>query len=525
MEEPGQSPARRTWKYVWLLTGFGIIAIGALLLSRSVRSDYDAYYAPAFVVLVVAFALLLLRMRLHDLRDEQKLHGFLLSVAAWGLVGGLARSYISRKHRSRGPLLRLSIVAGMIALLIIVLDANDVLFERNLEILDGVPWLNPEWRTDDSYHVPRFGAAGWNETPVRELLISTSGRGTEERLELMLKVTKDLVGAGAKVIAFELPREVVHPYYGRLIAQIQDAGPVVFAVQNDAFLWQPLSWDTREMYGPWSPPLPVVRHWGLFTAEAGHRPFADRPVYSVPFGYHWNKIGGGGVDTVADIALEILRRWSGYPDSLRPARMPREVVFGGYRIPVSRTGLALSPYSSYAPQPGFLPVAGFDFPDSIGFKYSWGNWDAGHMGDDLNRFADKISGTIVLVFWRDPVGGTEFPFAGGWWTTTQVLRAALQGQFYTVRDGLQIPATLIVALLGLLATMRLRPWKAALLLMLLDGVILLGSAWLYWRAMVIVEVIYPLMCAALCAILLPLARIAREAEDPPDQSNSTRLAD
>jgi len=33
------------------------------------------------------------------------------------------------------------------------------------------------------------------------------------------------------------------------------------------------------------------------------------------------------------------------------------------------------------------------------------------------------------------------------------------------------------------------------------------------------------MCAALCAILLPLARIAREAEDPPDQSNSTRLAD
>jgi len=521
MEESVVTARKRARKYAAYLVVFGIAALGALALSKTIHSDYNTLYLPVYFALVAAFVVVFLRMRLQDLRRDEKLHGLLLSIAERGIVTGLVRAYVSRRRRPRGLISRLSLVAGMIAALVVILDAKDVLFERNLALLELFPWLAPGAREGEGSTGPTPPAG--DGLPLGSLFIATNGRGTEERLELMLKVTKDLVDAGARVIVFEPPETVNRPYYKSLIARIQDSGPVVWAVQRNSFDTHPLSWSQGMLDGGWILLDSVIQHWGLLTAERGQFPFFGRPVYFVPFAYRVNRYPGGMSDTVSDVSLEILRRWKSYPDSLTPVPGSEEIAFGEYRIPVSRSGIALCPFRRDA-QLGFLPVTGLDMPDGTGFKYTWGNWDSDHMGNDLHPVADRIRGTIVFVTWSDPVE-RRGAFSGGWYDETVVLRAAVRGQFYTVRDRLQVPATIVFVILSLVATLGLRPWKGALLTAFLGGVILLGSAWLYWKALVIVEVIYPVLCAGLCALLLPLAKIAWEAEQEPYQSNSTLRAD
>lgn len=483
-------------KYAALLTVFAVIAISLLLLSRKYVTDFYEYYFPAYVIFAVAVGVLLIRMRLKDFHREGRLHGILLTIAERGLAPGLVQHYIRRRRSGRGPFLRLSILAGIIFLLVEVLAANDLLFEQNLRLVEQFDWMAP----GDHEEV----------TPVRRLLVLTEGRGTEERLQLMLKVTRDLTEAGAKVVVLELPQAVSRPYYRDLVSRIQLAGGVVFAVQNDSYVRQPISWRSRQFYGPWSAPDTVVRGWGLLTGEFGEPPRTRRSLYYVPDGYvHYRQ---GETDTIPDVTLEILRKWKNYPLTLKPIHAGREVVFGDYRIPVSPGGLAICPYR-FSPPFGFLPFHAGDNWENGVFDYRWDIHGEERSAEDLKEFAQQIRDMIVVVSWADPVEKNSSAFITGMYPTSLILMDALLDRFAAVRDDVHIPATITVLIAGLLLIMRVRSLVSIPLLALLAGLLLFGSAWLFWYKLIIVEVIYPLVGLVLCILLLPLAKISVEIQE------------
>jgi hypothetical protein len=491
MPQTGSTQKRAIRKYALLLAGFAVVSVGLLFLSRRYVIDYSEYYPPAYVLFVAAVGVFLLRMRLKDLRREGTLRGIYLTIAERGFAPGFLHLYMMRRRTSRGPMLRLSLLSGIILLFIWLLSANDLLFEENLRILEQCDWIAGEDHEE--------------ATPVRRLFVMTEGRGTEERLQLMLKVTKDLSEAGARVVVFELPQAVSRPYYRDLVKQIQSTGRVVFAVQNDTYLRQPITWHSRQFYGPWLAPDTTVRNWGLMTGEFGDPPRTHRSIYFVPDGYIHNR-AGGGTDTIPDVTMEILRLWKNYPPKLKPVRAGRDVVFGDSRIPVSPSGLAISPYR-FGPGFGFLPFEGVDWKNGR-FMYWWDINGEERSADDLREFAGQIQDMIIIVSWSDPVEKNLSQFITGMYPTSLILRDALLGRFVSVRDIVHIPATIVLLLAGLLLIVRTRARVSIPVLALLAVLLFVGAGWLFWKMQILVEVIYPLTGLLLCVLLLPLAKIS-----------------
>jgi hypothetical protein len=483
-------------KYAAMLIGFAVVAIGLLLLSRRYVIDQSEYYPPAYLIFVAASGVFLIRTRLKDLYREGKLHGIYLTIAERGLAPGLVQHYISRRRPARGPLLRLSILAGIIFLFVWVLAANDLLFEQNLSLVEKFEWM------EQGNHE--------EVAPIRRLLVQTEGRGTEERLQLMLKVTKDLTGAGAKVVVMELPQAVSRPYYRDLVSQIQSAGGVVFAVQTGSYVEKPISWHTRQFYGPWLAPDTAVRSWGLLTGEFGELLRTHRSVYFVPDGYvHYRQ---GETDTIPDVTIEILRKWRNYPLTVKPLHAGREVLFGDYRIPVSPAGLAICPYR-FGPGFGFLPLMAVDDWKKGVFEYRWDVHGEERSAEDMKEFAQQIRDMIVIVSWADPVEKNLSVFITGMYPMSLILRDALLGKFAAVRDDVHIPATITVLIAALLLILRTRARVSITLLVLLAALLVFGSGWLFWNRLILVEVIYPLVGLVLCILLLPLAKISVEIQE------------
>ena len=500
--EPAQK--RELRKYAALLAGFAVVCVGILLLSRAYVIDTSEYYPFAYLILVAAAGGFFVRMKLNDLRKEGRLQGLNLTIAERGFAGALMKRYIQRERPARGPLLRLSVLAAALFLLVWVMASNDLLFDQNLYLIEKFDWMAP-------------GLSG-EPTPIRQLYVMTEGRGTEERLKLMLRVTNDLVNEGAKVVLFELPTAVPQPYYSALVSQIQSTGKVVFAVQNDYYDWQPLSWSTRTFSGPWTTPDTTVRNWGLITGEFGRLPRLHRSVYFVPDSYVHNHQFES--DTVPDVTIEILRTWRSYPVSLKPIHTGREVVFGDYRIPVSPSGVAICP-AGFGPPTGYLTSIAVDDWKEGKFEYRWSVQGEERSAGDLKEFEPQIRGMIIIVPWSDPVEKRIQGFIPGMYATTLILRDALQGRLAAVRDDLHIPLTIIVLIVGVMLIFRVRPLLSMPLLVILAGLILFGSAWLYWEKLMIVEVIYPLVGLGLAMLLLPLAKISVEVRE--EDSGSARV--
>ena len=157
-------------KYATLGACFAALSIGLLFLSRRYVIDRSGYYPIAYLILVAGAGAFLIRLVLNDLRREGKLEGIYLAIAERGFVAALMQRSM---RRARGPLLRLSILAGVILLLVWVLAWNDLFFDQNLRLAEQCDWMGRE-RPDET-------------TPLRQLYVMTQGRGTEERLKLMLR--------------------------------------------------------------------------------------------------------------------------------------------------------------------------------------------------------------------------------------------------------------------------------------------------------------------------------------------------
>ncbi|HTY57901.1 MAG TPA: hypothetical protein VMF59_03750 [Bacteroidota bacterium] len=495
MTQTVSTTRRTTWKYAAMLAGFALVSVGFLFLSRGTLRYYFDYSFTAYVIFASLFVVVLIRMRLKDLSREGRLHGILQAVAEKGLAAALVQRSLRRTRSTRGLLLRLSMLALLLFLLICVLAANDILFEENLRLLERFDWI---------------GAGGQEAAvPIKTLYVATNGRGTESRLQMMLRVTKDLTAAGARVIVLDLPHPAPHPYYQDLVSEIQSAGDVVFAVNNDYFMRDPISWQSRNFYGPMSLPDTVVRNWGLVTAEYGNPPRTHRSIFFVPASYSHTRPPGG--DTIPDVTIAVLRKWKNYPESLRPVRSGRMVLFGEYRIPVSSHGLAIAPYR-FGPAMGPLKVMGVDGWDGGEFSYRWDDIGGTRTADDLQEFSDQIRGTIVLVSWYDPVEKNPGGIFMGTYPTLLALKDMMQDRCASVRDDLHIPATIAVLIASLLLIAKTRPLVAIPILVALGTLMIYGSAWLFWEKQVVFEVIYPAAGIALSVLLLPLAKISAEVE-------------
>ena len=484
-----------------VISGGGIL--GVLYLSRHWSQRYPVPFIPVYILIVLLSLALSVRLWLGNLRRTGRARGIVAEIAENGLARTLILKLIVLMRHVWIPGFKLPVLAGLIFCLVGALALGNVLFDQNIELLNMVE----KYGLDDRREEP-----GVMQTPVTSLNVYTQGRGTEARLQLMLRITQDLRNAGANLVVLEEPAPVNRAYYNNLLGKIEATGIAVFAHRD---FWPPeMSWQSRQFAATGFSPDSLRRQVGVFSFRpwriTGQRYTPGPVIYCVPYGYIsvYSTPFQMHHDTIPDVCLEVLRRWRNYPESMKPVRTGREVLLGGDRIPVSPAGLAIA-------RPFVVPTARFMAGDDYTRDragYRWIASGADTMREDLKGFESEIRGKVVVLNWHDPVVRDDF---SSWFDgprVSAVVASALSNGFLTVRDDVHLPATALVLLAALLLVRWLRPIASAGILLLLGVLMLYGGAWLYTTYNVIVEVIYPLAAAGLGVVILPLARILAEVQ-------------
>jgi hypothetical protein len=501
-----QTPLPENLHHRWYLTSivlFGLCVAGVFLLARHCPYPWELphdLYLWLYILLVVVFVVAMARLFLKDLQHRGKLAGMLSDVAGHGVVRTIAQRFMTRRKRTRHLAYALTPLVMLTLLLVIVLDSHALLFDQNMMLLGAFERDRGPARTPDS--------------TVSFLSCYTMGKGTEDRLHFLLKVTEDLKRAGAKVVVMKLPPFVHRPYYAKLVENIRGTGVAVFGLETEdvKVAWKTAGYRTWTSTRDSSYRSTGVLSASQLTSTGDPNQMAPFACF-VPHGYFSEvfdqKLNASRRDTSSDVILEVLRKWNDWPDTVRPGREGRELFFGSYRIPVSVTGLAIvRPAGTH-----IIPVtAGDDWENDTS-----GYWNLsqrpGHPANDLSEFAPEIRGRIVVLGYNE----TAAPLSSGrWWemyTCASIVTAALQHEFVTVRDDLDIWLTLLVSILSLFVAIRLRPLPAFVTLLFFAILLAAGTLWLYLSAAAVVQVVYPLAALALNMVILPLAKIFSEVKN------------
>jgi hypothetical protein len=494
-KQPGRSFARR---YLTIILLFAISVVGIFILFRTYPYPGglpSSLYLWVYLFLVVILTLMMAKTVLADLLHRGRLKGILMNIAERGLVRGIATPLLIHPKKARGPGRFLGFLGAVILLIVLLLWRYEVLFEQNMKLVRLVEYFHPRTPVTASR--------------VRILHTFTAGRSAEDRLRWLLKATEDLKNAGARIVVVKLPSTLFRPRCTALVDKISATGVAVLGVN----LWfSETNWRTKEYIGG-KPHEGTYEDAGLLTAAplsyAGDVTVEPPLGCFVPFAYRHDFYSTDRIttrDTSADVALEVIRKWNGYPKSLRPRVEGRHLLFGDYRIPVTTAGLAVVHRSEEA---WLSATGGDDFEsDSVGYRGRYASEPG--LDRDLSRFAEEIRGKVIILANTDE---GDLPTMGYYRTTATLawtIEGVLEQDFLAFRDDLVVWLILAVSALSLLIVLRLKPLPAFISLLLLGVLFAAGAAWLYLGTATLIQAVYPLLVIALGMTVLPAARLVRE---------------
>lgn len=200
----------------------------------------------------------------------------------------------------------------------------------------------------------------------------------------------------------------------------------------------------------------------------------------------------------SDVTIELLRKYRNYPSDLLPHREGSTLVFGDYRIPVTRDGsmYSLDRWGEIA----FWPrIYAFQDEDSDTLRYQI-MVNRLTFKTDLQDLGNNFEKKIVLV-------GQSGRLALESFTYTKTYAAALENIIQnSVTRKVEINplwlTALCIVISGLIAS-RFHPLVSILLIFLLGVGVLVGDSLLYDRANLFVEIVYPLLSILMTMVIFP----------------------
>jgi len=367
---------------------------------------------------------------------------------------------------------------------------------RSLELrsFDIAVGLRIRWQSRPSEKV---------ETPVAPLPI-WGYSSNEAYLRNVRQVVRSLKNAGAKVVVVPLPDNLVSvPRILGLLNAINSDSIAVFG--SEMRIRSPFP--TRTSFT-----FEERRTWWV-RQPAFHRieiPWGVSSVLTDPYSLLYRFVPDAFKDfetgeRVPDIALQAIKRYLGYPDSLEIRISPSYVFFGTYTIPLERDGFA---YVRYSP----LPVYGGGVyatvvPEADSLVYFPAAWSGRLREKNLDNAWQFYKNKIVILDWS---GLSQAPFVSYDRTYAQIIHAILSRSYvkrYNDYDLLFI--LLFVSLLSVLSY-KLRGLVTLGITFLLSLGILALSIWLFDRYSILFDPVYVLVPIVLCGVILPVVKLTEE---------------
>jgi hypothetical protein len=208
-----------------------------------------------------------------------------------------------------------------------------------------------------------------------------------------------------------------------------------------------------------------------------------------------------------DVTLELLRKYRGFASEVSPKQEGDVLIFGDFRIPVTKEGYSYSrervtrwhPREIYA----FKGLVKGD--DTLRYTF----WDDG-IGQmrqrTLTDLEPRVKGKILLL---DNSFGAESYLAADAYASA--IQNVLDGKMTTKWESFHLWMSLICLLLGAIIAHRFRFFVAIPLTFFMGLVSLLICAYLYNNRDILVDVLYPLLSIAIAMATFPIIAMRSEA--------------
>jgi len=318
-----------------------------------------------------------------------------------------------------------------------------------------------------------------------------------------LAIVKNLKKAGAKVVVLPLPSDILPvPKILDLLDKLKKQGIVVFGATTSSlpsswrsvsYLEDPQNWWVRQ------PALHRVSiPWGVVSIQT--EPFAALYRF-VPSQFRDFDTG----EPVPDIALQALKRYLGYPDSLEIRHTPYCDFLGPHAIPLERDGLAYVKYSFHSSSDGGVFASLWPETDSLIFFPT--RWSGKKELINLDSSWAFYHGKIVVLDWAY-LSPYQYPSLGTIYV--QIIDAILHKNFVDRHNEYDLVFIILVVVVLSLVSYRFRGIIAVLVSLVLGVGIIVLSIWLFDRYSILYDPVYVLVPIVLCGFILPIVKLAEE---------------
>ena len=312
---------------------------------------------------------------------------------------------------------------------------------------------------------------------VLQIGLSTSSSNATDYLRHCITIVKELETAGAKAVLVDV-RGIGYikdrPEY-ELIQELAKSSIVVLGVDN---------------------------YWELHETSFSRGIYTFRP-YESYLSPVLNRIQPGGdalryPGTPMDVSMELLRKYRDYALTLMPKRDGSTLVFGDYRIPITRDGSMYSrALDNRYGRTGIIAHVGLR-SDTLTYFYGGGTFAS------LDGLGDRIREKVFFILWHGHASVTtrmEDDFTAR--ANASSLENILCGNF--IRKMELSPLWLALFCIGISALIayNLRPLVSVLTIFVFGITLLVIDSLLYSRMGILVEIVYPLLSILMSMAILP----------------------
>lgn len=345
------------------------------------------------------------------------------------------------------------------------------------------------------------------ETPVVTFRFSTEDNNQQRYLEGCLKIVRELKRADAKAVLLNYPRIRMWRMEKeeKFLQQLDNTGIVVFGSQL-GFRFLRADSTTHIAFSTSAFTLPrqeVEGSQGLIRIKPGG---SKAQSYALSVSPNAKPADMSLLDNyeALDVTLDLLRKYHSYPNDLTVRRSGNEIVFGDYRIPVTKDGWMY--FWGGSPIWTYMHAYQTSESDSLTVMLP-----GTHRPASSVDYENMFKGKIVLLDWS---------YGGGEWLAqyyllssyTAVLTQMLRKEFVTVYDSGYIWLSIVCLTLAGLVSVRFRPMLSILLMLALGLCTVALGTYLTWQN-IYIDIFYPLLSVALAMLVLPGIAIAKERRE------------
>lgn len=439
----------------WLTTTLGVACLLPLinLIFRGLHERHllakplDWFYQEGFESDFARF-LVTLRFRLHSLAGQ---------LAAVGLAILLFVAFVSNTYLVRDR------------------EINNYLNEYVIGIL-GTSGFHQRPMTALAYEYPLGVLPGSGEKPVTvlELGLFMASHDVSQYLKNCLTIVRDLDSVGAKAVLIDI-RDMVSVRSGadyKLLEELSRSGNVVFGTAD--YFPSPRAKFSRGIY--------TLREF-----EVRWNPILSR---TQPAGDALGNPGGP-----ADVTLELLRKYHGYPPSVLPRQEGSTLVFGDYRMPVTKDGWMYT-RDRWSETANWARVHATQGYGSDTLKYQYGARFKNNLQDFREQFKDKI----FFISWGGTSTMETFMYYRAY---VAALESIIQNNVIRKVEISPLWLTIFCIVVSALVAYKFRPLMSILMIFLFGVLLLIAASLLYDRMDTLVEIIYPLVSILMTMVIFP----------------------